>query len=52
MAKRSKSEIAAEIAALQAQLDAQDRGVYEDPATDRWFIVVRPPGREKTTARS
>ena len=51
MAKRSKSEIAAEIAALQAQLDAQDGGVYEDPATGRWFIVVRPPGREKTTTR-
>ena len=51
MAKRSKAEIAAQIAALQAQLDAQDGGVYEDPATGRWFIVVRPPGREKTTTR-
>ena len=47
MAKRKKDAIAA----LQAQLDAQDGGVYKDPATGRWFIVVRPPGRQKTTTR-
>jgi hypothetical protein len=28
-----------------------DGGVYEDPQTGRWFIVMRPAGRAKTTTR-
>jgi hypothetical protein len=51
VSKLSKPEIAAQIAALQAQLDDQDGGVYEDPRTGRWFIVLRPPGRTTTTTR-
>jgi hypothetical protein len=41
----------AEIAALQAELTEPDGGVYADPKTGRWFIVMRPPGRAKTTTR-
>jgi hypothetical protein len=26
-------------------------GVYEDASTGRWFVVLRPPGRSKTTTR-
>jgi len=33
VAQRNEAQIAAQIAALQAQPDAQDGGVYEDPAT-------------------
>ena len=51
MPKLSKAEIAAQIAALQAELADSDGGVYEDPSTARWFIVMRPPGRAKTTTR-
>ena len=51
MSKPSKTEIAAQIAALQAQLAEDDGGVYEDPLTGRWFIVMRPAGRAKTTTR-
>ena len=51
MRKLSKDQIAAKIAALQAKLEDDDGGVYEDPATGRWFIVMRPPGAEKTTTR-
>src|SRR3954454_1133969 len=47
----SKEQIAARIAVLQAKLDEEDGGVYEDPATGRWFIVMRPPGATKTTTR-
>ena len=50
-AKLSKDQIAAKIAALQAKLEDDDGGVYEDPATGRWFIVMRPPGATKTTTR-
>jgi hypothetical protein len=50
VSKLSRAEIAAQIAALQAQL-ADDGGVYEDPRTGRWFIVLRPPGRTRTTTR-
>lgn len=39
-----------EIAAPQAKLEDDD-GVYEDLDTKRWFIVMRPPGAEKTTTR-
>jgi hypothetical protein len=49
--KRSKAEVAAQIAVLQAELDEQDGGVYEDPRSGRWFIVLRPPGRTRTTTR-
>src|SRR4051794_15012557 len=47
----SKEQIAARIAVLQAKLDEEDGGVYQDPATGRWFIVMRPPGATKTTTR-
>jgi hypothetical protein len=49
--KLSKAVITAQIAALQAELAESDGGVYEDPKTGRWFIVMRPPGRAKTTIR-
>jgi hypothetical protein len=49
--KLSKAEITAQIAALEAELAESDGGVYEDPKTGRWFIVMRPPGRAKTTTR-
>jgi hypothetical protein len=49
--KLSKEQIAAKIAALQAKLEEDDDGVYEDPRTGRWFIVMRPPGRTTTTTR-
>src|SRR3954470_19042038 len=51
MPKPSRAEIAARIAALQAKLAADDGGVHEDPATGRWFVVLRAPGRTKTTTR-
>ena len=51
MSKPSKAEIAARLAALQAELAEHDGGVYEDPRTGRWFIVMRPSGRSKTTTR-
>ena len=51
MHKLSKAEITAQIVALQADLAESDGGVYEDPKTGRWFIVMRPPGRAKTTTR-
>lgn len=51
MPKLTKDQIAAKIAALQAKLDDDDGGVYEDLNTGRWFIVMRPPGAEKTTTR-
>ena len=51
MSRLSRAEIAARIAALQVQLAEEDGGVYEDPRTGRWFIVLRPPGRTKTTTR-
>ena len=51
MPKLSKEQIAAKIAALQAKLGEDDDGVYEDPRTGRWFIVMRPPGRTTTTTR-
>jgi hypothetical protein len=51
VAKPSKTEIAAQIAALQALLAEDDGGIYEDPTTGRWFIVMRPPGRTRTTTR-
>jgi hypothetical protein len=49
--KLSKEQIAANIAALQAKLEEDDDGVYEDPRTGRWFIVMRPPGATRTTTR-
>jgi integrase len=51
LSRQSKAEIAARIAALQAELAEADGGVYEDPQTGRWFIVMRPAGRSKTTTR-
>src|SRR4051794_10070668 len=51
MPKPSWAEIAAQIAALQAELAADDSGVYEDPETGRWFVVLRKPGRRRTTTR-
>jgi hypothetical protein len=33
------------------QLAEDDGGVYEDRKTGRWFIVIRPAGRSKTTTR-
>jgi integrase len=51
VSKLSKAEIAARLAALQAELAEHDGGVYEDRRTGRWFIVMRPPGRSKTTTR-
>ena len=50
MPKLSKEQIAARIAALQAKLEDDD-GVDEDPATGRWFIVMRPRGATKTPTR-
>ncbi len=50
-AQAQQDQIAAKIAALQAKLEDDDGGVYEDPATGRWFIVMRPHGAEKTTTR-
>ena len=51
MPKLSKEQIAAQIAALQAKLEDDDDGVYEDASTGRWFIVMRPPGATRTTTR-
>jgi hypothetical protein len=34
----SKAQLAGKIAALQAQLEDHDDGVYKDPSTGRWFI--------------
>jgi integrase len=51
LSRQSKAEIEAQIAALQAELAEADGGVYEDPRTGRWFIVMRPAGRSKTTTR-
>src|SRR4051794_25541137 len=51
MPKPSRVEIAAQIATLQAELAADDSGVYEDPETGRWFVVLRKPGRRRTTTR-
>jgi integrase len=49
--KLTKAEITAQIVALQAELAESDGGVYADPKTGRWFIVMRAPGRAKTTTR-
>lgn len=51
MRRLNKDQIAARIAALQAKLEDDDGGVYQDEATGRWFIVMRPPGATKTTTR-
>ena len=49
MATRSKAEIAAQIAALQAQLDPQDGGVHEDPQTGS-SSSARPGARRRPRA--
>jgi integrase len=46
-----KAKIAAEIARLEAQLAADETGVYEDPATGRWYVKFRVGGKQ-TTRRS
>jgi hypothetical protein len=46
-----RAEIEAQIAAPPAELAASDGGVYEDPATGRWFVVLRAPGSRRTTTR-
>src|SRR3954453_4556499 len=51
MPKPSRAEIEAQIAALQAELADADGGVYENPATGRWFSVLRRPGRRRATTR-
>src|SRR3954451_5320004 len=51
MGKPNRAEIEAQIAALQAELAADDSGVYQDPASGRWFVVLRCPGRRRTTTR-
>src|SRR3954449_80091 len=51
MPKPSRAEIEAQIAALQAELVADEGGVYQDPETGRWFVVLRKPGRRRTTTR-
>src|SRR6476659_3327991 len=51
MPKPSRAQIQAQIAALQAELAESDAGVYEDPATGRWFVLPRAPGRRRTTTR-
>src|SRR3954447_3795711 len=51
MPKSSRAQIQAQIAALQAELAESDAGVYEDPATGRWFVILRAPGRRRTTTR-
>src|SRR4051794_18959180 len=47
----SRAEMEAQIAALQTDLTDAEGGVYEDPTTGRWFIVLRHPGRRRTTTR-
>jgi integrase len=51
MGKPNRAEIEAQIAALQAELAADEAGVYQDPASGRWFVVLRSPGRRRTTTR-
>ena len=51
MPKPPRAQIQAQIAALQAELAESDAGVYEDPATGRWFVILRAPGRRRTTTR-
>lgn len=51
MGTHRRDQIAAQIAALQAELAAADGGVYEDPNTGRWFVVLRAPGHTTTTTR-
>ena len=51
MPKPNRAEIEAQIAALQAELAVSDGGVYEDPATGRWFVVLRAPGGRRRPPR-
>lgn len=51
MPRTDKAAIAAQIAALQAQLEGDESGVYEDPATGRWYVKFRVAGKQ-TTRRS
>jgi len=51
MGKPNRAEIEAQIAALQAELASDDSGVDQDPVTGRWFVVLRSPGRRRTTTR-
>src|SRR4051812_26151476 len=47
----ARPKLEAKTASVQAQLEDRDGGVYKDPSTGRWFIVMRPPGAAKTTTR-